>query len=199
MAAYWYRQMGFPSTFRCYRADCRAWSEGGATLVGARGVVQNEPLGFAAAQRTARLDRSAGLSPNANCASSRDIGPRRRHESRIRIGARAREPNGSRVVWIELKLTAERYTDRGLSRSSSRCRAMAGSPSSPRARWADIGYTRMFAYLAGGVRRVVAPPDFQPEPGSTRSLVSAQRRRAHRRRFAAPRQICSVTWIGKRH
>lgn len=52
MAAYWYRQMGFPNVF-VLDGGLRAWREGGESLV--RGISEDEPLGFSAAQRTARL------------------------------------------------------------------------------------------------------------------------------------------------
>ena len=52
MAAYWYRQMGFPNVF-ILQGGLRGWSEyGGALLPGAGG---SEPLGLDTAKRTARL------------------------------------------------------------------------------------------------------------------------------------------------
>src|ERR1044071_3875757 len=52
MAAYWYRQMGFPNVF-VLQGGLRAWSESGAKL--ARGAAQHEALGFAAAKRDVTL------------------------------------------------------------------------------------------------------------------------------------------------
>jgi rhodanese-related sulfurtransferase len=52
MAAYWYRQMGFPNVF-VLQGGLRAWSESGAKLT--RGAAQHEALGFAAAKRDVTL------------------------------------------------------------------------------------------------------------------------------------------------
>jgi rhodanese-related sulfurtransferase len=52
MAAYWYRQMGFPNVF-VLQGGLRAWSESGARVD--RGMPQNESLGFAIAKRYAHL------------------------------------------------------------------------------------------------------------------------------------------------
>ena len=52
MAAYWYRQMGFPHVF-VLQGGLRAWSESGAKLT--TGAEQDEPLGFEAAKRDATL------------------------------------------------------------------------------------------------------------------------------------------------
>jgi rhodanese-related sulfurtransferase len=52
MAAYWYRQMGFPNVF-VLQGGLHAWSESGAKLT--RGAAQHEALGFAAAKRDVTL------------------------------------------------------------------------------------------------------------------------------------------------
>jgi len=52
MAAYWYRQMGFPHVF-VLEGGLRAWSESGATL--STGVLEDKPLGFDPAKRNAAL------------------------------------------------------------------------------------------------------------------------------------------------
>ena len=50
MAAYWYRQMGFPNVF-VLQGGLGAWSERGGAL--SSGASHNEPLGFEAAKRAA--------------------------------------------------------------------------------------------------------------------------------------------------
>src|SRR6185503_9369200 len=52
MAAYWYRQMGYPHVF-VLRGGLRAWSESGAKL--STGVLEDKPLGFDPAKRNAAL------------------------------------------------------------------------------------------------------------------------------------------------
>ena len=85
MAAYWYRQMGFPHV-SVLQGGLRAWSENGRSI-GARGVVR----------RAIGVRSRATVGNVCRCANSRranqeffDFDPRRRYESRIRIGSRAR-------------------------------------------------------------------------------------------------------------
>jgi rhodanese-related sulfurtransferase len=105
MAAYWYRQMGFPSV-SVLAGGLRGWSESGETLV--RSTLQNEPLGFEAAKRVARLVDARSLDRMLRDSSTLvfDVGTSLDFESAHLPGAKWISRG-----WIELKLP-EKFPDR---------------------------------------------------------------------------------------
>ena len=106
MAAYWYRQMGFPHV-SVLQGGLRAWSENGHLL--ARGVLSDEPLGFAAAQQSAMFVDAQTLAEQNKSSSALilDVGTSLEFESAHVLGAKWISRG-----WIELKLP-EQYSDRG--------------------------------------------------------------------------------------
>ena len=187
MAAYWYRQMGFVNVF-VLQGGLRAWSEGGETLVS--GAIQNEPLSFEAAKRRVRSIEARDLERKLRDSATLvlDVGTSLEFESAHVPGAKWISRG-----WIELKLP-QKFPDRTQpivltcpdgQRSVFAARALM-----------EIGYTNV-CVLEGGVRAWSAA-GFPTERGLTDAWL-AQATSCCRRRFAARRQICSVTWIGKRH
>lgn len=142
MAAYWYRQMGFPHV-SILQGGLRSWSECGYEL--ARGAAIEEPLGFVAAQRDAALVDPHSFAAEVDDPSTLilDVGTSLEFESAHLPGAKwiARG-------WLELELPRQ-YPDRERPivvtcadgrQSIFAARALSG-----------VGYKKA-RVLAGGVR-----------------------------------------------
>ncbi len=154
MAAYWYRQMGFPNV-SLLRGGLRAWSESGGRIEA--GTRNHEPLGFEAAKQAARLvnpqtlERKMRGSPLAIL----DVGSSLEFETAHVAGAKWISRG-----WMELKLP-ELYPDRnqamvvacGDGRQSMLAAITLG----------EMGYTDVVV-LAGGVR-VWSAAGFPTEQG----------------------------------
>jgi rhodanese-related sulfurtransferase len=105
MAAYWYRQMGFPNVF-ILRGGLTAWKEGGGGIES--GTAAIEPLGFAAAKEAARWIDAGELCQRLSDAAALilDVGWSLDFESAHVPGARW-IPRG----WLDLELP-ELFPDR---------------------------------------------------------------------------------------
>ncbi len=142
MAAYWYRQMGFPRV-SVLEGGLRSWSERGYEL--ARGAAIDEPAGLADARLGARFVDPHSFAAEAGDASSLilDVGTSLEFESAHLPGARWISRG-----WLELELPRQ-YPDRERSiviacadgrQSIFAARALSG-----------LGYKKV-RVLAGGVR-----------------------------------------------
>ena len=142
MAAYWYRQMGFPNV-SVLRGGLRAWSESGETLVS--GAPQHEPVGFETAKRRARLVDAQALERMLRDSSTLvlDVGASLEFESAHVPGAKWISRG-----WIELKLP-QKFPDRTQPIVVT-CPDGQQSIFAARA-LAEIGYTDV-AVLDGGLR-----------------------------------------------
>jgi rhodanese-related sulfurtransferase len=142
MAAYWYRQMGFPNV-SVLRGGLRAWSESGETLVS--GAPQHEPVGFETAKRRARLVDAQALERMLRDSSTLvlDVGASLEFESAHVPGAKWISRG-----WIELKLP-QKFPDRTQPIVVT-CPDGKQSIFAARA-LAEIGYTDV-AVLDGGLR-----------------------------------------------
>jgi rhodanese-related sulfurtransferase len=105
MAAYWYRQMGFPHV-SILQGGLRAWSECGYEL--ARGAVIEEPLGLAAAQFDVTFVDAQSFAAEADSSSSLilDVGTSLDFEAAHLPGAKWLSRG-----WLELELPRQ-YSDR---------------------------------------------------------------------------------------
>jgi rhodanese-related sulfurtransferase len=104
MAAYWYRQMGFPHV-SVLRGGLRAWSDSGEQLI--TGAPDDEPLGFAAAKASVRYISAQELAHGLDGAALiLDVGTSLEFESAHVPGARW-VPRG----WLEVEIP-RRFTDR---------------------------------------------------------------------------------------
>jgi len=104
MAAYWYRQMGFPRVARL-QGGLRAWSECGYEL--ARDAPIDEPLGLAAAQLAATFVDPQGFAAEADSSILiLDVGTSLEFESAHLPGAKWMSRG-----WLELELPRQ-YPDR---------------------------------------------------------------------------------------
>jgi len=160
MAAYWYRQMGFPHV-SVLQGGLRAWSENGHLL--ARGVLSDEPLGFAAAQQSAMFVDAQTLAEQIKSSSALilDVGTSLEFESAHVLGAKWISRG-----WIELKLP-EQYSDRGQTIVVS-CADGRQSVFAARA-LGGLGYKDV-RVLAGGVQAWRAA-GLKTETGRDRCLV----------------------------
>ena len=160
MAAYWYRQMGFPHV-SVLQGGLRAWSENGHLL--ARGVLSDEPLGFAAAQQSAMFVDAQTLAEQNKSSSALilDVGTSLEFESAHVLGAKWISRG-----WIELKLP-EQYSDRGQAIVVS-CADGRQSVFAARA-LGGLGYQDV-RVLAGGVQAWRAA-GLKTETGRDRCLV----------------------------
>ena len=160
MAAYWYRQMGFPHV-SVLQGGLRAWSENGHLL--ARGVLSDEPLGFAAAQQSAMFVDAQTLAEQIKSSSALilDVGTSLEFESAHVLGAKWISRG-----WIELKLP-EQYSDRGQAIVVS-CADGRQSVFAARA-LGGLGYKDV-RVLAGGVQAWRAA-GLKTETGRDRCLV----------------------------
>jgi rhodanese-related sulfurtransferase len=160
MAAYWYRQMGFPHV-SVLQGGLRAWSENGHLL--ARGVLSDEPLGFAAAQQSAIFVDAQTLAEQIKSSSALilDVGTSLEFESAHVLGAKWISRG-----WIELKLP-EQYSDRGQAIVVS-CADGRQSVFAARA-LGGLGYQDV-RVLAGGVQAWRAA-GLKTETGRDRCLV----------------------------
>ncbi|MGE5304592.1 MAG: rhodanese-like domain-containing protein [Alphaproteobacteria bacterium] len=162
MAAYWYRQMGFPDV-AVLQGGLRAWAESGESLVG--GVNEAEPLGYETAAKSVRYIDGPQL--------EKDL-----HDSRpsiLHVGAspefQAAHIPGAWWIsrgWIEIKLP-ERFPDRShaivLTCTDDRNAILAAQA------LGGIGYTDV-AVLRGGVR-AWSKNGHRTETGLERCLVEA--------------------------
>ena len=141
MAAYWYRQMGFPNV-SVLEGGLRAWSEHGENV--AKGAVRNEPLGFEAAKRSARYVDAQTLHRGRHDSSALtiDVGTSLEFES-----AHVRGAKWISRGWIDIKLR-EFFPDQNrpivLSCPDGRQSTLAAHSLT------EIGYTNV-AVLDGGV------------------------------------------------
>jgi rhodanese-related sulfurtransferase len=105
MAAYWYRQMGFPNV-SVLQDGLRAWSENGETLV--TGALRDEPLGFEAAKRAARYIGAQSFARRLQSSSDLilDVGPSLDFETTHVPGAKWISRG-----WMDIKLP-ELFPDR---------------------------------------------------------------------------------------
>ncbi|MGH7852094.1 MAG: rhodanese-like domain-containing protein, partial [Candidatus Binatia bacterium] len=105
MAAYWYRQMGFPHV-AVLQGGLRAWSESGETIEG--GSLRKEPIGFEAAQQSARVIDARTVESKMRDSSVLflDVGTSFDFETAHLSGARWISRG-----WLDLKLP-ELYADR---------------------------------------------------------------------------------------
>ena len=142
MAAYWYRQMGFPDV-KVLQGGLEAWRENGGAVES--GGSQNEPLGFEAARKLARM-----LAPSEvnSLLQSSSIGV-------LHVGSSldftAAHLSGSKWIsrgWLELKLPAllsDHTRPILLSCADGRSSTLAART------LAEMGYTEVFV-LDGGVQ-----------------------------------------------
>ncbi len=160
MAAYWYRQMGFRNV-SVLKGGLRAWSDGGEMLVS--GPRQNEPLGFEAAKRVARLVDARSLDRILRDSSTwvLDVGTSLEFESAHLPGAKWISRG-----WIELKLP-DKYPDRAqpivVTCPDGRQSVFAAHA------LAEIGYLNV-SVLDGGLR-VWSAAGFPTEHGLGTSLA----------------------------
>ncbi|HEX6437959.1 MAG TPA: rhodanese-like domain-containing protein [Candidatus Binatia bacterium] len=104
MAAYWYRHMGF-SHLAVLQGGLRGWVESGGILE--KGSIRNEPLGFKAARRVARVDpRGVEVKTRDQSVLLLDVGTSLDFETSHIPGAKWISRG-----WLELKLP-ELYPDR---------------------------------------------------------------------------------------
>jgi rhodanese-related sulfurtransferase len=162
MAAYWYRQMGFPDV-AVLQGGLQAWVESGESLV--RGVNGAEPLGYEAAKKSVTLVDAGEVELKL-------------HDSRVFIldvgsslDFEAAHIPGAWWIsrgWIEFKLP-ERFPDRShaivLTCPDDRNAVLAAQA------LGGIGYTDV-AVLRGGVR-AWAENGHRTERGLARRLVEA--------------------------
>ncbi|HEY1235517.1 MAG TPA: rhodanese-like domain-containing protein [Candidatus Binatia bacterium] len=160
MAAYWYRQMGFPKVF-VLQGGLRAWSESGARLD--RGVPQDEPLGFATAKRNAHFIGPEELARRIQESAMLvlDVGTSLEYEAAHVPGAKWISRG-----WLEI-IIPERFPDRGQAIVFT-CSDGAQSIFAARA-LQQIGYLDC-AVLSGGVRAWSAA-GLSTEAGLDRRLV----------------------------
>jgi rhodanese-related sulfurtransferase len=160
MAAYWYRQMGFPNVF-FLDGGLHAWREGGENLV--RGISEDEPLGFSAAQRTARLIGARDLERMPRDAGTLilDVGTSLEFEA-----AHLPEAKWISRGWIEIEIP-KRYPDRNQAIVVT-CPGGEQSIFAARA-LAEIGYADV-SVLTGGSRAWTAE-GFSIERGLDGCLV----------------------------
>src|SRR5215510_6404436 len=141
MAAYWYRQMGFPDV-RVLQGGLEAWRESGRTVES--GAPQTEPLGFETAKKLARTLVADEV--NSLLRSSPVI---------LHVGSSAdfavKHLPGSKWIsrgWLELKLPSL-WTDKArpivLACSDGQSSILAGKT------LGEMGYKEVFV-LNGGVR-----------------------------------------------
>jgi rhodanese-related sulfurtransferase len=141
MAAYWYRQIGFPNV-SVLEGGLRAWSKHGENV--AKGAVRNEPLGFEAVKRAARYVDAQTLHREQNDPSVLiiDVGTSIEFESAHVHGAKWISRG-----WIDIKLR-EFFPDQNrrivLSCPDGRQSTLAARSLT------EIGYTNV-AVLDGGV------------------------------------------------
>jgi rhodanese-related sulfurtransferase len=160
MAAYWYRQMGFPNV-SVADGGISAWSKTAGELV--VGAQEEEPLGFAAAKDAARRIGAAALKAGLGQGSMLilDVGSSVDFESAHVPGARWISRG-----WIESRLP-EQLSERGqsivVSCPDGRQSVFAAQT------LAAMGYTNV-QVLDGGVRAWSAQ-GFATEQGSTGCLV----------------------------
>lgn len=162
MAAYWYRQMGFPDV-AVLQGGLRAWTESGGSL--AHGDHRAEPMGYQAAAKLTRFI-DAG-EPGEELQKSRtaivDVGTSLEFEA-------AHVPGAYWIArgWIEIKLP-ERFPDRSqefvLTCPDDRNAVLAAQALS------GIGYAEV-AVLRGGVR-AWAKNGHRTETGLKQCLVEA--------------------------
>jgi len=142
MAAYWYRQMGFPDV-KVLQGGLEAWRENGGAVES--GGSQNEPLGFEAARKLARMlapDEANSLLQSSSV-------------SVLHVGSSldftAAHLSGSKWIsrgWLELKLPAllsDHTRPILLSCADGRSSTLAART------LAEMGYTEVFV-LDGGVQ-----------------------------------------------
>jgi rhodanese-related sulfurtransferase len=160
MAAYWYRQMGFPDV-AVLHGGLNAWKAMGQPLIA--GASETAPLGFDRAKSVARFIDPASLRKENFSKSSwvLDVGTSLEFE-------RAHFP-GARWIsrgWIDIKLP-EQFPDRGQPVILT---CPDGQQSTFAARsLAEIGYTEVFV-LDGGVSAWSAA-GFETEQGIDSCLV----------------------------
>lgn len=142
MAAYWYRQMGFWDV-KVLQGGLQGWRENGGSIES--GVPQNEPLGFAAAKKLARMLGASEAHSLLQTSSANVL-----HVGSSADFAAAHLPGSQWVSrgWLELKLPAL-FTDRTrpilLSCAEGRSSTLAAGT------FAEMGYTEVFV-LDGGVQ-----------------------------------------------
>jgi rhodanese-related sulfurtransferase len=142
MAAYWYRQMGFPNV-SVLEGGLRAWSKHGENV--AKGAMRNEPLRFEAAKRAARYVDAQTLHRGQNDSSTLiiDVGTSLEFES-----AHVRGAKWISRGWIDIKLR-EFFPDQNrpivLSCPDGRQSTLASRSLT------QLGYTNV-SVLDGGVR-----------------------------------------------
>lgn len=160
MAAYWYRQMGYPHVF-VLRGGLRAWSESGAKL--STGVLEDKPLGFDTAKRNAALLRPEELARRFQDSTMLvlDVGSS--------LGFEAAHVPGAQWIsrsWLEIEIP-KRFPDR---RQAIVLTCSDGVQSIFAARALErIGYMDVSA-LSGGVRAWSAA-GFSTEAGLDARLV----------------------------
>ncbi|HEX5605064.1 MAG TPA: rhodanese-like domain-containing protein [Candidatus Binatia bacterium] len=160
MAAYWYRQMGYPHVF-VLRGGLRAWSGSGGQLE--TGMPQDEPLGFETAKRNAHLLGPEELArrPRKSTMLILDVGTSVDFEAAHVPGA-----NWISRGWLEIVIP-ERFRDR---RQAIVLTCSNGAQSIFAARALQrVGYTDVAA-LSGGVRAWSAA-GFPTEAGLDRRLM----------------------------
>jgi len=142
MAAYWYRQMGFPNVF-VLQGGLRAWSESGAKLT--RGAAQHEAPSFAAAKRDVTLLQPEQLARKSRKSTTLilDVG------SSLDFDA-AHIPGAKWISrgWLEIEIP-RRFPDRGQAivlTCSDGAQSIFGARALRRIGYVDV------AVLSGGVR-----------------------------------------------
>ncbi len=160
MAAYWYRQMGFPKVF-VLQGGLRAWAESGARLD--HDIRQDEPLGFATAKRNAHFLGPEELARRIQQSAMLilDVGTSLDYEAAHIPGAKWISRG-----WLEIMIP-ERFPDR---RQAIVLTCSDGAQSTFAARALErIGYLDC-AVLSGGVRAWSAA-GFPTEAGLDRRLL----------------------------
>jgi rhodanese-related sulfurtransferase len=160
MAAYWYRQMGFPHV-AVLQAGLRGWAESGAHIE--CGAVRNEPIGFAAARQAVRVVDPAAIEVKTRDSSVLllDVGTSLDFET-------AHLPRAKWISrgWLDLKLP-ELYPERTqsivLTCADGRSSVLAALT------MGQLGYSDVVA-LGGGVRAWSAA-GFATEQGADGCLV----------------------------
>ena len=162
MAAYWYRQMGFPDV-AVVQGGLRPWKESGGSL--ARGVSRAEPMGYQAAAKFVRFIDADVLEEKMQQSRTvvLDVGTSLEFEA-------AHVPGSYWISrsWIEIKLP-ERFSDRSQAFVLT-CRDDRNAVLAAQA-LRGIGYTEV-AVLRGGMRAWVKNRH-RTEPGLERCLVEA--------------------------
>jgi rhodanese-related sulfurtransferase len=141
MAAYWYREMGFPDV-RVLRGGLVEWRERGGSIV--TGEEQNEPLGLDSARKSVRIlapDEADALLQSPNHVAL-DVGSSLDYAAGHLPGAKWLSRG-----WLEIKC-ADRFPDKGqpilLSCADGRHSTLAGRALS------ELGYRNAFV-LEGGM------------------------------------------------